>query len=42
MPQRYIFEITDETRYQDAMTRALGALLNSLYADRNLCIPQWQ
>jgi len=30
LPRRYIFEITDETLYQDALTKALGSLLNSL------------
>lgn len=29
-PRRYIFEITDEKRYQCAMTKALAALLSGL------------
>jgi hypothetical protein len=29
-PRRYIFEITDEKRHQQSMTKALGALLSSL------------
>lgn len=29
-PQRHIFEVTDGNRYQEAMTKALGALLECL------------